>query len=253
MKTQCPHCHTIFNLTNTELEQADNQVRCGHCLAIFSAETFTDQPEINESRLEDTDVNQIELEDIPTITTNKQEPVELPDVVPPELRTEIREKRPGPGLFSSVFWLLAICTAISAGILQYAYYDRVQLVKHNELRPWLTKLCLYAKCELPEPRDPARIELTHKNVFTHPNHAEALMISATIVNQAEFQQAFPLIDIVFSNVRGQAIAGRRFTPEEYLNMPASQIGIMEPGEPVSFNIEIIDSGRELMSYEFNFL
>ena len=79
------------------------------------------------------------------------------------------------------------------------------------------------------------------------------MISDTIVNQAEFKQAFPLLDIVFSNVRGEDIAGRRFKPEEYLNMPSNQMAKMEPGEPVSFNIEIIDSGTELMSYEFNFL
>ena len=246
MKTQCPHCHTFFHITETQLEQAENQVRCGHCLAIFSAEILPDEPEVTELELEQED-------DLPSITNDRDEPLVLPDVVPPELRAEIRDKKNHYSFFGTLFWLIAILSMIVAGLLQYAYYERTQLVKYNELRPWLEKLCSYAQCDLPDPRDPTRIELTHKNIFTHPNQPEALMISATIVNQAEYRQAFPLVEIVFSNIRGQDIAGRRFRPDEYLNIPQEQIGKMEPGEPVSFNIEIIDSGTELMSYKFNFL
>ncbi|MDH5472874.1 MAG: zinc-ribbon and DUF3426 domain-containing protein [Gammaproteobacteria bacterium] len=253
MNTQCPHCHTIFKIHQQQIKQAEGQVRCGHCLAIFSAEILIDDPVINESQQNNVEHNHFKLNDIPSITMDRQQPNGLPDVVPPELRAEIRSRKKHYSVLSSIFWSLAIITMIAAGIAQYAYYDRTKLVQHNELRPWLEMLCLYAKCELPEPRDPSRIELTHKNVFTHPNQAGALMISATIVNQAEFKQAFPLLDIVFSNVRGEHIAGRRFKPEEYLHISADQLGKMEPGEPISFNIEIIDSGKELMSYEFNFL
>lgn len=253
MQSQCPHCHTIFKLLDSQIEQAEGQVRCGHCLAIFTAEILPEDSHQDQSQAVIIQQDNFTIEDIPTVTTSSEEPVELPDVVPPELRAEISNPTKHYSSVSSIFWTLAIISLVAAGVLQYAFYDRIQLVKHNELRPWLEKLCAYAHCELPEPRDPSRIELTHKNVFTHPNQSTALMISATIVNQAEFKQDFPLLDIVFSNIRGEDIAGRRFKPEEYLNIPADQIGKMEPGEPVSFNIEIIDSGTELMSYEFTFL
>ncbi|MDH5767187.1 MAG: zinc-ribbon and DUF3426 domain-containing protein [Gammaproteobacteria bacterium] len=252
MKTQCPHCDTIFQFTEDQFLQADHQVRCGHCQGTFSAEILLDEPIIEPQNTEEI-FNQEIIDDIPSITSDRFEPALVSDVVPPELRTEIRPREKYYSFVGTFFWVIAILTMISAGLLQYAYYDRVLLVQHNELRPWLEKLCVYAKCELPEPKDPSRIELTHKNIFTHPNQPQALMISATIVNQAEFKQAFPKIDIIFSNVRGQDIAGRRFTPEEYLNIPIDQLTKMEPGEPVSFNIEIMDSGTELMSYRFNFL
>ena len=52
---------------------------------------------------------------------------------------------------------------------------------------------------------------------------------------------------------GQLIAGRQFKPWEYLGIPKDQINKMEPGNPVSFSIEIIDPGKDVMSYEFSFL
>lgn len=254
MKTQCPHCNCIFQITESQLEQAEHQVRCGHCLGIFKAKLLLDDEVfVDDNETGIANFHKPPIEDIPAISHEGRKSVIQPDVVPPALRAEIGNPKKYYSFASTFFWLLAILTMIAAGLLQYAYYERALLVQHNELRPWLEKLCLYARCELPEPRDPTRIELTHKNVYTHPNQPQALMISATIVNQAEFQQAFPRIDIIFSNVRGQDVAGRRFSPEEYLNIPAEQISKMEPGEPVSFNIEIMDSGTELMSYRFDFL
>ena len=79
------------------------------------------------------------------------------------------------------------------------------------------------------------------------------MVSGTIVNQAEFEQDFPLVELRFENIRGQSIAGRRFKPEEYLGIPKDQLKKMQPGNPVSFNIELIDPGKDVVSYEFNFL
>jgi hypothetical protein len=106
---------------------------------------------------------------------------------------------------------------------------------------------------LPDPRDPQRIELSSKNIYTHPNTENALMVSGTIVNQAGIAQDFPLLELRFENIRGEFIAGRRFQPHEYLDLPVESIGKMQPGNPISFTIEIIDPGKDVMSYEFRFL
>ncbi|MDH5484515.1 MAG: DUF3426 domain-containing protein, partial [Gammaproteobacteria bacterium] len=133
------------------------------------------------------------------------------------------------------------------------YYDRLKLLQHAELRPALDILCQYTGCQLPEPRDPSRIKLSSKNIYTHPNTENALMVSAIIVNEAEYPQDFPLLELRFENIRGEAIAGRRFNAEEYLDIPQQQLKKIQPGEPVSLNIEIIDPGKDVMTYEFNFL
>lgn len=252
MQTECPHCHTVFRLSEQDLEQAEGQVRCGHCLAIFTASNPYESHhniEVTASR----EQNDLDLEELePVINDDESEHV-LPDVIPPELRAETRSAKHGYSVIGSLLWTLAILTMIVTGLLQYAYYDRLRLVQYDELRPWLGVLCKYARCDLPEPRDAQRIELSSKNVYTHPNADDALMVSVTMVNQAEYAQDFPLLELRFENVRGQAIAARRFTPDEYLDIPAEQIKKMQPGAPVSFNLEIVDPGKDVMSYEFRFL
>ena len=250
MQTECPHCHTVFRVSEAQLDKADGQVRCGHCLAIFTADTSTQdhhQLEITTAKDEE---ETVALESL--VATDETSEV-LPDVIPPELRAETRSKHHNYSIVSSIFWAFAILLMIIVGLLQYAYYDRHRLVQFDDARPWLSLLCEYAQCELPEPRDPSRIELSSKNIFTHPNNDNALMVSATIVNQAEYEQAFPLIELRFENIRGQLIAGRQFSPSEYLGVAENSISKMEPGNPVSFNIEIIDPGKDVMSYEFKFL
>ncbi len=251
MQTECPHCHTVFRLSDRDLEHAEGQVRCGHCLAIFSAANpFQSHHEIELNAAPEDPVVLDELESFRSEDTGK--PV-LPDVIPPELRAESRDKKRSYGIAGNLLWSFAILLAIAAGLLQYAYYDRLRLLKHEELRPWLGLMCKYTHCNLPDPRDPQRIELSSKNIYTHPNAENALMVSGTMINQAGFAQNFPLLELRFENIRGELIAGRRFQPHEYLGLPAERIEKMQPGNPVSFNIEIVDPGKDVMSYEFKFL
>ena len=36
--TQCPHCHTAFRTSISQLQSADGMVRCGACLRVFAAD-----------------------------------------------------------------------------------------------------------------------------------------------------------------------------------------------------------------------
>ncbi len=242
MQTECPHCHTLFHISEAQLEQADGQVQCGHCLAIFSAENPYNSQQQNAS---DKD-NETRNESLAFDTDNIMD-----DVVPAELRADNHHKT--YSTFSSILWSLGILVLIIIGLAQLAWFQRNELVKYPQLQSAMEMVCQYAKCKLPAPKDTSRIKLTSKNVYTHPNVDKALMINATIVNQAEFNQAFPLLEVRFENIRGEIIAARRFKPSEYLGIPENQITNMQPGEPVSFNIEIIDPGSDVVSYAFEFL
>ena len=79
------------------------------------------------------------------------------------------------------------------------------------------------------------------------------MISASIVNQADFAQDFPVIELRFEDVRGKPIAGRRFSAVEYLDIPEDQISKMQPDVSININLEIKDPGSNMVSYEFAFL
>lgn len=246
MQTECPHCNTVFRVSESDLELANGQVRCGHCLAVFTA----DNP-YNTVTYTDTDEADNDLEDSETDLNSEQHIVA--DVIPPELRAESRKGKSKFGFIGTLFLTIAILACIAAGISQYAFYNRNQLVKNPELRPWLHLMCQQTGCTLPAPKDTKLIVLSSKNIFTHPNVENALMISASIINQASFAQDFPVIELRFENVRGQTIAGRRFYAEEYLDIPKDQISKIQPDTPVSINLEIIDPGNDMVSYEFSFL
>ena len=91
-----------------------------------------------------------------------------------------------------------------------------------------------------------------RNIYTHPNEEEALMVSTTVVNHASYAQPYPDVQIDFSDVRGKLIASRRFRPEEYLQSEQKQEDLLQSGTPVTFGLEIRDPGKQAITYEFSF-
>ncbi|HED34776.1 MAG TPA: DUF3426 domain-containing protein [Gammaproteobacteria bacterium] len=303
MQTECPHCHTVFHVKADELTQADCQVRCGHCLAIFTAENpleLISYPDVNditgtnltdETTQNDAVNNALASNSVKPDTTaaspsggpqlnfamgselgldlSSDEPDSdslgqenlseqttthhVADVIPPELRAEERQTEIQPDAVKTALLAILILCGIAAGILQYAYYNRNALVKIPELQSLFQAGCGLIGCTPPEPRDVALITLNSKNIFDHPNVENALMMSASIINQARFAQDFPVIELRFNNIRGEVIAARRFHPTEYLGIPEKQISVMQPGIPISINLEIKDPGSNMVSYDFDFL
>jgi hypothetical protein len=112
-------------------------------------------------------------------------------------------------------------------------------------------------------RDPSKIELISRNVYSHPNEKKALMINVTMKNNADFAQPYPVMQVDFSDVRGGTIVARRFRPTEYLaaqpldtDHQATESwadSLFEPGTNMTFTMEIQDPGKQAMTYEFDFL
>ena len=107
-------------------------------------------------------------------------------------------------------------------------------------------------------RNPAKIELISRNVYSHPNEKNALMVNITMKNHADFAQPYPIMQIKFSDVRGGNVAARRFLPAEYLpeelqRQDSQQLQLLEPDTNMTFTMEIQDPGKQAMTYEFDFL
>jgi len=148
---------------------------------------------------------------------------------------------------------IGILVGILALMFQYAYYNLNSLAKIPPLRPSLHFMCSLSGCTVPSQKDLSKIAFSSKNIYSHPRVKKALIVSATIVNKANFPQDYPIIKLQFENVRGEAISGRRFNPIEYLKLPESEIKKMQPNEPVTLKIAIKDPGSSMVSYEFSFL
>jgi len=247
MKTECPHCNTSFRFTSTQLEAADGMVRCGLCHEVFKAAAHTPDSGINFA-----DIKQPEVEQATSKPKNSDELFNGREnlVIPDEFRAPHIEKL--YSTWATVAWSLGILLLTLALVLEYAWFNRNQLVSVAQLKPLMTKICELTDCESIALRDPEKIEMLTRNVFSHPNVKKALMVSVTMVNHASYAQPYPDVQIDFSDVRGDLVAARRFKPEEYLQLEAEEIRPLEPETPTTIALEIKDPGKQAMTYQFGF-
>jgi len=270
MQTRCPECHTLFKLNEADLSAADGQVQCGHCFHVFQAEPQQEAFElVEEVDTSDIDLNTFTeaIDDIP-----EEEPLPEPDsepefkqtentslfdqnpmiddLVPPELRHQ--QSTSSSRLMTTLWSILLVALTVTAS-MQLIYFNRSTLASKPDFRPYMLSFCEIANCEISDLRDLKRLELSSKNVYSHPNVDSALMITAVIVNQAAFAQQFPVLQISFTNLVGDIVMARQFNPGEYLNTSEDKLNDMQPGLPIQISLEVLDPGKNATAYEFNFI
>lgn len=172
-------------------------------------------------------------------------------LIPDEYR--IPELYNTTSLWRDIAWSLAILVFTATLFAEYIWFNRDELISDPQLRPLVMQFCAVANCETMNLREPAKIEMTTRNIYSHPNVKKGLMISGTLINHAHFDQPYPDMLIDFSDVRGEVIASRIFTPEHYMQIKFDSLKLMPPETPVDFNMEIQDPGNDAMTYEFSFL
>lgn len=136
---------------------------------------------------------------------------------------------------------------------QALYFHRAQWLDDPQWRPWAGNLCNLVGCRLPLRKDLGLIELVEREVRDHPQVKDAVLISATFANQADFPQPYPVFEVGFSDLSGTLVAMRRFDPEEYLEEGVDVERGMRPRQPVHVRLEIMDPGRRAVSFKFDFL
>ncbi len=176
--------------------------------------------------------------------------VSIPEVVilndGPESQASHISKKVWWGAAASVF----LSVLISG---QYLWKERNQLAADTQFRPWMERYCVVLNCDLPLRRDLSKIEILEREVKDHPRVKDALLVSATILNDAAFIQDYPVFEISFSDMSGTPVSVRRFKPDEYLsnNKDASQG--FQPGEKTQLVLEVLDPGKQAVSFQLEFL
>ena len=290
MQTQCPHCETKFRVTETQIQVADGFVRCGVCKEVFNAIEVAGQHRHQQSLLnaasdsatfstgEETEASDAsiikhaiaESEVSESLSFDKTPASEQSEkdtfaffhkdsndsalhVVPDKFRNTQRKE--STGLISTSLWIIGTLLLTATLLIEYTWFNRNQLSQFPELQTVINKLCQQIECKDLSMRDPSKIELITRNIYSHPNEKEALMVNVTMKNNAHFAQPYPVLQIDFSDVRGGVVSGRRFFPAEYMPMQnnTEALHLLQPDTETTVTLEIIDPGKQAMTYEFNFL
>lgn len=156
--------------------------------------------------------------------------------------------------FSASAWMVSILILTLLIFVQYSYFMRNELARVPSFRPWLETLCGIANCKIPMLRDITRISLVSRDMRSHPTRAKALLVRATLVNEAPFVQPFPELKLLLSDLNGTVISSGQFKPEEYINPDTADITAgMLPQTHYDFQLELVDADLNAVSFEFQFL
>ena len=180
----------------------------------------------------------------------------LPHVVPEKFRESHTSNLHSTA--STALWSISTLLLTASLLLEHIWFNRDQYNQTPELQAVIEKLCQQLECNKISMRDPSKIELIARNIYSHPNEKDALMVDVTMRNNANFSQPYPVMNISFSDIRGNAVASRHFLPSEYLPIEykqgnKKQQDLLQPDTSTSLTLEIQDPGKQAKTYEFNFL
>jgi predicted Zn finger-like uncharacterized protein len=183
---------------------------------------------------------------VPTATAPASEP--SPEAAAAAARPEI-SFAPEPRR-----WWMAGLAVVFVLLLaaQIFYLQLPDWSRDPQLRPVYELACGWLGCELPEMRAVEALRTRSLVVRSHPDTSGALVVDATIVNTAPFEQRFPDLELKFTSVTGALVAGRRFSPDEYLPADFGNDRMMPPNTPIHVSLEIVDPGRDAVNYTLSF-
>ncbi len=149
-------------------------------------------------------------------------------------------------------WMAAIVLAVLALVGQYIGFNFDNLSRDPNYRPTISSICNVIGCSTPDLNDISKIRSTNLVVRSHPSNQQALVVDAIITNRADFQQQFPVMELEFTDLNGEIVAGRHFTPSEYLQGELIGSTTMPAMQPVYISLEIVDPGAQAVNYQLKF-
>lgn len=151
---------------------------------------------------------------------------------------------------ASITLLLFFCNLLLIIVLgaQYAWANFDTYLRESRFIGLTGFVCNYANCPDVRRFDLSLFSTDELIINTHPSTPNALQIDFIFRNTAEFEQAFPLVELNFSDLNRRLVANRLFKPEEYLDEDLKQFTHLPPNSSVQIRLEIADPGAEAINY-----
>ncbi len=242
MQSRCPSCETVFRLTEDQAGATSGIMQCGICHHYFNAfSSCVDAAGHNSGSYP--------LKDA---LVEKSRDLAAKDLLT-SLKNAYTRPHPGAPWWTTALWSLLILLGLAAILTQLAWFHRENLSAREELRPYVLAACERLPCELRQKVDLEQIELLGRDVRSHPAIKGALLITATIINHADFEQPYPKVGLQLSGLTGEIITRRYFQPAEYLKKDYQKSSLMDIDVPITMIMEVVDPGKEAVSYRFDFL
>ena len=245
MFTRCPGCHTVHPLNAVLLAQGAGKYRCGKCNKISNAleSLFDEWPDAGDSAATAGSTPTLGI----SIDMKASKDAEFPDEKDPA-EEEITKRK---GKLARAGWVTAALVLLLVLVINLADLFQQPLRENSELQQGLAKIGLREVPPEPPFHDLDQIQLVASEMRSHPDQANALRLSATIVNRAPRSQAYPNLEVILLDLKGQAVASRQFKPSEYLAEGANIEQGMTPEAYLPVVLDLADPGHLAVGFELN--
>ena len=234
--THCPACQTQFVVTEEQLNQHDGAVRCGHCLHVFNAaEQLVKTEESNTKELN----TKVLATNVAEIEVQADQHDYLAVQATPVLSTK---KSP------VLLWILLALMFLTA-IAQSVYFLRHQIAMYYpNIKPHLVRVCERIGCSIDLPKKIALILIDDSDIQEDAEHAGVMRLSATLINQAGFYQAYPNLELTLTDVEDKPKLRRTFKPIEYLPAKTDIALGLAAGAVVKVKLAMTSQGIAVAGY-----
>ena len=149
-------------------------------------------------------------------------------------------------LWPSLSILALLTLLVQVGWFKFDYFSRVEPYRTGYLF-----LCPYLGCQVPTLIDTRRIIASNLIVREHPETEGALAVDVMLINSAPFEQPFPDLLLVFTDIDNNQVAARRFIPKDYLGGELVGRELMPQNQKIHITLDLVDPGAEAVNYHIS--
>lgn len=254
--TNCPACHTQFVVTEEQLNQHNGKVRCGQCLHVFNA-----KDELIESSTATEAGSETADDDVTTEISEQPVAIVLDsdadDIVNRALSKDSQDnyfnadnKKIKP-TSAAVAWFMGLfaLTLLLAALVQSIYFFRTELaVYYPKTKIYLVQACEKIGCRIDLPKKIDLIVIDDSDMQEDANYVGLIHLSSTLINQANFNQAYPNIELTLTDIDDAPKLRRIFKPNEYISSSADIAKGLAAGEEVKVKLAITAQGTAVAGY-----
>lgn len=114
-------------------------------------------------------------------------------------------------------WVLANLALLLCLAGQAAYEFRSQIAAgYPASQPYLQAACRQLRCTLPLPHDLSALDITASELQALPQRPDIILLTMVLRNQSGMPQAWPMIEVTFTDSDEQPVARRQLKPSNYL-------------------------------------
>jgi predicted Zn finger-like uncharacterized protein len=262
-KVQCGQCEHIFNAKN-RLTEVSEDIRSAaeYNASLESSKQATiansapaDDKHINEvldgvlgavPNLEDLNANStlytdasdpfigdqthIEIED--SYSFEDEKPIAIDDLATsPKFKKDKVKLNIGSLLFS--FLLIALAA------LQSIYFLRTKIAaEYPQFKPYLVQACTALQCNIDLPANLDLFTIDDSDMQESENYANVIDFSSLLINNANYAQTYPNIELTLTDTDDQPVIRRLIKPSEYLKATAEVAAGMASKDEVRVKLAI---------------